>query len=49
MVDALMMYEMIDSDQIDDIMSGNTPRRPASDKDDDGDSGETTKQNKFNK
>jgi|TARA_B100002019_G_scaffold12017_1_gene9675 cell division protease FtsH len=44
MADALMMYETIDSDQIDDIMSGNTPRRPANwDKDDDGDSGETTK------
>ena len=44
MADALMMYETIDSDQIDDIMSGNTPRRPANWDDDDSGSGETTKQ-----
>ena len=44
MADALMTYETIDSDQIDDIMSGNTPRRPANWDDDDSSSGETTKQ-----
>ena len=44
MADALMMYETIDADQIDDIMSGNTPRRPANwDNDDDAGSGETSK------
>ena len=29
MADALMQYETIDSDQIDDIMAGRTPREPA--------------------
>ena len=29
MADALMLYETIDSDQIDDIMSGRTPREPS--------------------
>ncbi|HEY7775883.1 MAG TPA: ATP-dependent zinc metalloprotease FtsH [Kineobactrum sp.] len=29
MADALMLYETIDADQIDDIMSGRTPREPA--------------------
>jgi cell division protease FtsH len=29
MADALMLYETIDSDQIDDIMEGRTPREPA--------------------
>jgi cell division protease FtsH len=29
MADALMQYETIDSDQIDDIMSGRTPRQPS--------------------
>ena len=32
-----MDYETIDADQIEDIMSGNTPRRPASWNDDDQD------------
>ena len=41
MADALMMYETIDADQIDDIMSGNTPRQPANwDDDDSSDGGE---------
>jgi len=45
MADALMMYETIDADQIDDIMSGNTPRRPANwDNDNDSGSGSATKQ-----
>lgn len=46
MADALMKYETIDADQIDDIMSGNTPRPPAS-WDDDGDNtdaGDSSKQ-----
>jgi cell division protease FtsH len=29
MADALMLYETIDADQIDDIMSGRPPREPA--------------------
>jgi cell division protease FtsH len=29
MADALMQYETIDSDQIDDIMEGRTPREPS--------------------
>jgi cell division protease FtsH len=29
MADALMHYETIDSDQIDDIMAGRTPREPS--------------------
>ena len=37
MAQALMDYETIDADQIKDIMSGNTPRRPASWNDDDQD------------
>jgi cell division protease FtsH len=28
MADALMKYETIDADQIDDIMAGRTPREP---------------------
>ena len=35
MADALMMYETIDAKQIDDIMSGRTPRKPAGWDDDD--------------
>jgi len=37
MAQALMDYETIDADQIEDIMSGNTARRPASWNDDDQD------------
>ncbi|MEN0106400.1 MAG: ATP-dependent zinc metalloprotease FtsH [Pseudomonas sp.] len=40
MCDALMKYETIDADQIDDIMNGRTPREPR-DWQDDGDSGTT--------
>ncbi|WP_271197334.1 ATP-dependent zinc metalloprotease FtsH [Pseudomonas turukhanskensis] len=40
MCDALMKYETIDADQIDDIMNGRTPREPR-DWQDDGDSGPT--------
>ncbi len=40
MCDALMKYETIDADQIDDIMNGRTPREPR-DWQDDGDSGST--------
>ena len=36
MAEALMEYETIDTDQIDDIMSGNRPRPPASGDDDSG-------------
>lgn len=41
MSDALMHYETIDADQIDDIMAGKTPREPADwvEKDSDNDSG----------
>ncbi|HJO12454.1 MAG TPA: ATP-dependent zinc metalloprotease FtsH [Gammaproteobacteria bacterium] len=40
MKDALLEYETVDSDQIDDIMEGNKPRPPADwDKPDDNDSG----------
>tara|TARA_S200000501_G_scaffold377698_1_gene437029 strand:+ start:3427 stop:5355 length:1929 start_codon:yes stop_codon:yes gene_type:complete len=39
MADALMLYETIDADQIEDIMSGNTPRQPANWDDDDSSSG----------
>ncbi len=39
MADALMMYETIDSDQIEDIMSGNTPRQPANWDDDESSGG----------
>ena len=42
MKDALMEYETIDSDQIDDIMQGKTPRPPMGWSDsDNGDSGAT--------
>jgi cell division protease FtsH len=46
MADALMKYETIDADQIDDIMSGNTPRPPASwsDDGDNTDAGDSSKQ-----
>ncbi|MGB1191464.1 MAG: ATP-dependent metalloprotease, partial [Pseudomonadales bacterium] len=37
MAQALMDYETIDADQIEDIMSGNSPRPPANWTDDDGD------------
>jgi cell division protease FtsH len=40
MCDALMKYETIDAEQIDDIMNGRTPREPR-DWQDDGDSGTT--------
>jgi cell division protease FtsH len=39
MADALMHYETIDSDQIDDIMEGKTPREPSDWSDRGGDSG----------
>ncbi|EAT11492.1 ATP-dependent zinc metalloprotease FtsH [Bermanella marisrubri] len=39
MKDALMEYETIDTDQIDDIMNGQKPRPPKSWSDDDGDKG----------
>ena len=39
MSDALMHYETIDADQIDDIMEGRTPREPADWSSNDGDSG----------
>ena len=39
MADALMQYETIDSDQIDDIMSGKTPREPSDWNSRGGDSG----------
>ncbi|WOJ95263.1 ATP-dependent zinc metalloprotease FtsH [Congregibacter variabilis] len=39
MSDALMHYETIDADQIDDIMEGRTPREPADWSNNDGDSG----------
>ncbi len=39
MAEALMKYETIDSDQIDDIMAGKTPRDPANWNDDDTDDG----------
>lgn len=39
MADALMKYETIDADQIDDIMEGKTPRQPASWSDDDNNAG----------
>ena len=39
MADALMMYETIDADQIEDIMCGNTARRPANWDDDDSSGG----------
>jgi cell division protease FtsH len=39
MADALMHYETIDSDQIDDIMDGKTPREPSDWSDRGGDSG----------
>jgi cell division protease FtsH len=44
MSDALMHYETIDADQIDDIMSGRTPREPAdwSKNDSDSDSGSSS-------
>src|SRR5690554_7667011 len=41
MKDALMEYETIDSDQIDDIMKGNRPRPPKSWSDKDSGSGST--------
>lgn len=44
MTEALMKYETIDSDQIDDIMAGRTPREPR-DWDDDKDSGTPAAQN----
>jgi len=44
MTEALMKYETIDADQIDDIMAGRTPREPR-DWDDDKDSGAPTAQN----
>ncbi len=44
MTEALMKYETIDADQIDDIMAGRTPREPR-DWDDDKDSGTPTAQN----
>ena len=41
MAESLLTYETIDADQIDDIMSGNTPRQPANwDDDDSSGSGE---------
>ncbi|MFJ4347266.1 ATP-dependent zinc metalloprotease FtsH [Pseudomonas sp. NPDC089401] len=43
MTEALMKYETIDADQIDDIMAGRTPREPR-DWDDDKDSGTPTAQ-----
>ncbi len=39
MADSLMLYETIDADQIEDIMSGNTARRPANWEDDDSSGG----------
>lgn len=44
MTEALMKYETIDADQIDDIMAGRTPREPR-DWDDDKDSGTPAAQN----
>lgn len=44
MTEALMKYETIDADQIDDIMAGRTPREPR-DWDDDTDSGTPAAQN----
>lgn len=46
MADALIQYETIDSDQIDDIMEGKTPRPPkdSSDKGAGGEGGEKTKE-----
>ncbi len=44
MTEALMKYETIDADQIDDIMAGRTPREPR-DWDDDKNSGTPTAQN----
>ncbi|WP_028695126.1 ATP-dependent zinc metalloprotease FtsH [Pseudomonas cremoricolorata] len=44
MADALMKYETIDSDQIDDIMSGRTPREPRDWDNDAGDSGSAAPQ-----
>ncbi|SNB59840.1 membrane protease FtsH catalytic subunit [Pseudomonas sp. LAMO17WK12:I8] len=44
MTEALMKYETIDADQIDDIMAGRTPREPR-DWDDDKDSGAPAAQN----
>ncbi|AIR88200.1 ATP-dependent zinc metalloprotease FtsH [Pseudomonas cremoricolorata] len=44
MADALMKYETIDSDQIDDIMSGRTPREPRDWDNDAGDSGNAAPQ-----
>ena len=46
MADALMMYETIDADQIEDIMSGNTPRQPANWDDDDSSGGGEAAANK---
>jgi len=46
MAQALMDYETIDADQIEDIMSGNTARRPASWNDDDQDQSGTGESSK---
>ena len=43
MADALVKYETIDSDQIDDIMSGKTPRTPKGWDDDDDAEGKEAK------
>ena len=42
MADALIKYETIDSDQIDDIMNGKTPRPPTDWQDQDSDKGDPT-------
>jgi len=44
MADALMKYETIDADQIDDIMAGRTPREPRDWDNDSGTSGTTASQ-----
>jgi cell division protease FtsH len=46
MAEALMKYETIDSDQIDDIMQGKTPRPPSGWDDDDDDGKPATKKRK---
>jgi cell division protease FtsH len=45
MAEALLKYETIDADQIDDIMAGATPREPKGWSDDDNSSSSIKKEN----